>query len=599
MATEKATFAIVLEDETSDAANAAAASLESLRAKIDADTKSLSRLSKAMRQMKAAGLQGSDAFKQLAGQAQALKAKIGTNQEAFVKMGGSFDAIAPKAASAGSAFANAAGPVGALTNGVSKLGALLTSPIALVAALTVGVVALTVGMAKLASAVVGAVSSLVKFGVAASGARRSEALQIEGLNTLRRQYGRSTASVNEYQAAIDRASDSTNVGRGTLQGYASSLARAGLRGDALTEAVEAMGMAAMVQGDRGANRFRALAINARLTGGSVSELAARYRDELGPIARRTMLSLDNQTDRLNRNLERLFGGLRTEPMLEALDEVGSLLSQSTASGRALKSLFEALFQPLVDSVGEASPVITNFFKGMVIGALIAGIGILRLKNKLDDLFPDFLDDASAAKIAVYAGIGAFVVFVGVLALAAVAALTLAAALFLVALPFLLIIALIGLLAWGIISLIEGIGDAFEAVSDFVSDMIDGIVEAITGETPRVEAAFNQLAEKGAKGFADSLGIASPSRVFAEFGRNITQGAVMGVESGAGDLENATASLVEEPAGGGVAGGATSISIGDVVINAGESADPRAMAVAFRDELASVLEGVNIELGAPA
>jgi len=599
MADEKATFAIVLEDETSGAANAAAASLESLRGKIAADTKALSQLSKAMRQMKAAGLQGSDSFKQLAGQAAALKAKIGTNQEAFVKLGGTFDAVAPKAAGLGSAFAGAGGPLGALSGGVGKLGALLTSPVALVAALTVGVVALAVGMAKLAGAVIGAVGSLVKFGAAASGARRSEALQIEGLNTLRQAYGRQTASVEDYQAAIDRASDSTNIGRSTLQGYARSLSRAGLRGDALTESVEAMGIAAMVQGDRGANRFRALAMNARLTGGSVSDLAARYRDELGPLARRTMLSLDNQTTKFNKNLERLFGGLNTEPMLSALDEVGNLLSQSNEAGKALKSLFEALFQPIVDEVGEASPMITAFFEGMVIGALVAGIGIMRLRNQLDAVFPGFLGDANAAKIATFAGIAAFAIFIGTILLAVVAVGLLALALFLVLLPFILIIGAIGLLAAGIILMIEGFIHAMGAIADFVSDMIDGIVNAITGETPRVEAAFNQLAEKGAKGFSDALGIASPSRVFAEFGRNITEGAVSGVEAGAGDLENATANLVDEPAGGGLGGGGASISIGEVVVNAGESSDPRALAMAFRDELAAVLEGVNIELGSQA
>lgn len=546
--------------------------------------------------MKKAGLQSGDAFKELSNQSKALEAKIGTNQEAFVKLGGTFEKTAPKAASLFESLSSAKGPLGALTAGMGKLGSALMSPIALAAGLAIGVLALVAGLVKLATAALGAGVALAKFAVGASDARRSEGLQIEGLNSLHRAYGRQTASVNDYQSAIDRASDSTNVGRDTLRGYAQSLTRAGLRGDALTEAVEAMGLAAMVQGERGANRFRALAVNARLAGGNVSDLAARYRDELGPMARRVMLSLENQTTKLNKNLARLFGGLNTEPMLSALDSVGSLLSQSTASGRALKSLFEALFQPIIDKVGEASPMITNFFKGMVIGALIAGIGIIRLRNQLEAVFPGFLGDANSAKIAVYAGIAAFAIFVGILALATVAALALAVAMFLVALPFLLVIGLIALLAVGIILAIEAIGDAFEAVSDFVGDMIDGIVNAITGGTPRVEAAFNQLAEKGAKGFADSLGIASPSKVFASFGRNIVDGAVLGIETNAPQLESATGGLVEEPMGGGRAS-STSISIGDVSVSAGESSDPRAMAIAFRDELASVLEGVNIELGA--
>ena len=619
MADEKATFAIVLEDETSGAADAAAKSLETLRGKIDADTKALSRMSKAMRQMKAAGLKGSDSFKQLADQAKALKSAIGVNTEQFVKLGGTFDKqVTPKVESMSKAFMGANGPLGSLSGGMGKLGALMKSPVGLTVALSVGVVALAVGMAKLTVAALGAVKAMASFAIVSSDARRSEALQIEGLNTLRNAYGRSTASVNEYQAAIDRASDSSNVGRQTLRGYASSLSRAGLRGDALTEAVEAMGIAATVQGERGANRFRALAMNAQLAGGSVSDLAARYRDELGPIARRVMLSLDNQSNKLNDNLERMFGGLNTTPMLEALDSVGSLLSQSTSSGRALKALFEALFQPLIDSVGEASPMIENFFKGMVIGALIAGIGLLRLKNELDSVFPGFIGDAGTAKMAVFAGIAAFAIFVGVLALATVAALALAFAMFLVALPFLIVIGLIGLviagivlLAMGIVSAIESIGEAFEAIGDFISDMFDGIVEAISGETPRVEKAFVDMGDNAASGFADSLGIASPSKVFEGFGRNIVEGAIRGVDSGADSLQATTSNLVEAPVEGvqndvsnltdapigGAASGPTTISIGDININVDSEDEPRTMAEAFRDELANVLEGVNIELGA--
>lgn len=599
MGTEKAVFVVALEDEISGSASQAAASLVSLRATIDADTKSLSQLQKAMRQMKAAGRQGSDAFAALNTKASAMKAQIGLNVEKFTELGGTFDKLAPKAQGLFGALSSASGPIGSLSSGIGKLGGLLTSPVAGVIALSVGVVALAAGMVALASAAARAAVGLAKFAVSSSDARRSEGLQIEGLNTLRSAYGRQVASVNDYQAAIDRASDSTNVGRDTLRGYAQSLTRAGLRGDALTEAVEAMGLAAMVQGERGANRFRALAVNARLAGGSVSDLATRYRDELGPIARRTMLSLENQTTKLNKNLARLFGGLNTEPMLAALDSIGNLLSQSTASGRALKKMFELLFQPIVDQIGEATPMIENFFKGMVIGAMVAGIGLLRLRNQLRTVFPGFLQDANGAKLAVYAGIAAFAIFVGVLALAAVAAGLFALAMFLVLLPFILIIGAIGLLAAGIIWLIESIGEAFTSIGDYVSDMIDGIVFAITGGTPRVEAAFNQLASKGAKSFAGRLGIASPSKVFAAFGRNIVDGAVLGVESGSPQLEQTMGGLVEEPVGGAMRGGSTTVSIGDIAINAGESSDPRSLAMAFRDELASVLEGVNIELGGVA
>jgi predicted hydrolase (HD superfamily) len=88
MADEKATFAIVLEDETSGAADAAAASLETLRKKIDEDTAALGQMRKAMRQMKKAGLDNTNSFKVLASSAKGLEARLGASQSEFVRLGG-------------------------------------------------------------------------------------------------------------------------------------------------------------------------------------------------------------------------------------------------------------------------------------------------------------------------------------------------------------------------------------------------------------------------------------------------------------------------------------------------------------------------------
>jgi phage-related protein len=129
----------------------------------------------------------------------------------------------------------------------------------------------------------------------------------------------------------------------------------------------------------------------------------------------------------------------------------------------------------------------------------------------------------------------------------------------------------------------------------MKSLIDGLVEAVTGSGSRVGAAFQRLAQQGIDSFRSALGISSPSRVFAEFGRNITQGTEKGIESGKPDVQNATANLVDAPEGAG-AGGTTSISIGEVIVQAGESSNPRELAVMFRDELASVLEGVGVEVG---
>lgn len=599
MADDRATFAIVLEDETSGVAAKAAKALEDLKSKIDADTKALSQMQKAMRQMKAGGLKASDAFKDMSAKADAMKVQIGASQSKFASLGGEFGKQTPKAEAAakaigvdlGDALNSAGGPAAKLNGVFSKLGGLLANPITLVIALAAGFVAL-------AAAIVTATAALLKFGISQSDARRNEALAIEGLNTLREQYGRSTASVEEFQTAIDAAADSTNIGRGTLQTYARQLSRAGLRGDALTKSVEAMGIAAMVQGDRGANRFRALATATARAGGDVRALAEDYRARLGPIARRQMLSIDNQTQRLSRSLDRIFSGLNIDPFLDGLEDMQSLLSQSTFTGRALKLIAETLLQPLVDSIAVVGPIMKRFFQGFVIGGLIATVGILRVKSALADLFgDDFASDFNFAKAALFAGIAAFVLFAVVVGAAALAVGLLVGFMAVFAATALAVPIAIGAIAVALVGMIKE-AVAFWSDFDFAAlgkSMIDGIVEGLT--TGDFANAVFDLANDAQNAFKRALGISSPSSVFAGFGENIAEGAALGIASGTPAVDDAVGALVDAPTGGGL-GGATSISIGDVTVNAGQSSNPRELAVAFRDELASILEGVNVEVGSP-
>jgi hypothetical protein len=107
--------------------------------------------------------------------------------------------------------------------------------------------------------------------------------------------------------------------------------------------------------------------------------------------------------------------------------------------------------------------------------------------------------------------------------------------------------------------------------------------------------MRSLAGAASSAFRSALGISSPSSVFASFGTTIAEGVGVGIDAGTGGVEDSVSGLVDVPTGGGV-GGATAITIGDVNISAGDSDDPRELALAFRDELAGVLEGVNIELG---
>lgn len=597
--TPTATFALDLKDETAGAAKAAAAALLNLKSVIDDDVKSLREMQKAMKRLTSGTTTNVAAFRSLNKRITEQKSKISKSQASFVEMGGTFTKTGKKSRSLsellkglGGDAAKSGVSMGAMGGVATRLGAALANPVGVAIALGAALLAISV-------AAVAATVALLRFGVAAAGAARSEALQIEGLNTLRQQFGRTTASVEAMQAAIDRASDSTNIGRGTLQRYARQLSRAGLRGDALTEAVEAMGLAAQVQGDRGANRFRALAINARLTGGSVRDLARDYRDRLGPIARRQMLGMDNQMARLRRSINALFRGLRIEAFLESVSEITSQFSQSTVAGRALRGIIERLLQPLIDSITVVGPLVAGFFQGMIIAALGMEIAILELQIVFRRTFgrTEFTTNLNLLNVAIVAG----AIFFGLLVIAALA---LGAAFVAVGIIVAGWIAVFTTLPALVIAALVGIGLAISEAFDFftetdftamATDMINGLIAGLRSGAARLVQQVRILAVGVSSAFRAVLGIASPSRVFAQFGLNISQGVAQGIDAGAPAVDDAANTLVEAPIGGGL-GGAASFTFGDININTGESTDPRELAMAVRDELASILRGVSIEMG---
>ena len=601
MATGKTvTFALKLDDQTSGAANQAAGALGNLKKTIEDDVKALREMQKAMRNFKGDTAVSEATIKGLQDRITAQKAGIAQAQGKFVDLGGSFDVVAGKAdivsgktKTLSEAFASAGKGTSGLAAKFTSLGAALFNPLT-------AILAVAAAMTAFAVATVGAFAALARFALVSSSTRREESLRLEGLVSLREQYGRTTASVNDMQAAIDRASDSTGLGRAQLEGYTRGLTRMGLTGEALTQTLEGMGLAASVQGERGAQRFRAMAVNAALTGRSIRDVTEEYRRRLGPQARRVMLSLDNQSARLRRGLERIFSGLRIETFLSAISQITDLFSQSTIEGRALKAAVEAIFQPMFDATESLGPILRRFFQGILIGILGLTIGFLTVRNAMRRAFGDstLLTNQQLMTAAMWAGVAAVGVFVLVLAaflvvIGAVALVIAGFVLFAASFP-----AILFAIVAGFVALNNAVIDFFSG-TDFVaaaSNMVTGLINGLVVGTSRLQAAMVRMAQAGIRSFQAAFGISSPSSVFAGFGMNITEGLAQGIERGSPAAGDAVSGLIDAPVGGARIG-ATSIAIGDVNINAGDSANARELAIAFRDELANVLEGVSIELGA--
>jgi hypothetical protein len=148
-------------------------------------------------------------------------------------------------------------------------------------------------------------------------------------------------------------------------------------------------------------------------------------------------------------------------------------------------------------------------------------------------------------------------------------------------------------------------------SSLGSDIASGIVNGINSGAKWVIDTVKGLGRSAFGAFRSALGIASPSKEFAKLGKALPQGIAVGVRAGmpASDMAvERMVSIPDAPSGSegsaessrgvqGKAPASVNISVGDVHIHS-KNEKPRELALDFKRELESILEGVAIRMGAP-
>lgn len=404
---------------------------------------------------------------------------------------------------------------------------------------------------------------------------------------------------------VDALARKLPTAKAELNDLASEMARAGLGGQALVDAFNAVGQAAAANGQSAGNQIRALLERGKLTqrfslgrfelqgtglaqADVAAELAKKMKIGIGDAQRalaegrvslsagaeamreaveakfgginaRKMLDLNVIVAKTKERLQGLAAGINLEPLAKVFGEIAEVLDTSTVSGAALKEVFTTIGNGIVASFAAAGPFLKGFFKGLVITALEIEVAYYKVKIALKSAFgsPSFLKDIDgmqtgilAAKIAVGALVAGLVI-----AGAVVAAVGLT-----IAFPFILAGAAIGAL----IFVGKKVYDFFKE-TDFGklgTDIIDGLVGGIKSGFGRVKTAVTDLGSGAKDAFKNALGIRSPSKVFAEYGRHTTEGYAQGVDEGSGRATSAVASMVDVPSASRAAsaGGSTNITV---------------------------------------
>jgi hypothetical protein len=615
MAADTATFQLNLQDNISGAAESASQALEGLRDSITKDTKALAQLQRAQKNLQQGSSVNIEQFRKLQAQISATKERIASAQSSAIDLGGTLE----KGKRPTSGFAEAlaqmqqqaqgvGGPLGSLVGRFGNLKGILGAN-----KMALGILGIGIALAAFTVATIAAAKALLTYGIASQDARRSELLRLEGLTTLKSAHGFAAGSALEMQSALDQVSGSTALSREEVSKYASGLYRAGLRGEALTQALEATAITASVQGDEMAQAFLRTAAGANAAGGSIKRLADSVRNKLGGISARQMLSLGVISSKLKENFSLLFSGLNIEGFLSALKKVADLFSLNTASGKALKQILTVVFQPFIGGLESSAVAAKRFFQGIILGTQDIIIALLKTSIWIKETFGiSFKNLGSEMGLALSAG--------RALALALAAGFALAGALATV------LVASIGLIVGAVavastvwmgfgklikfqLSIVKGAYDWIAAIEWYKlgSSICQGVVKGIKSGAQWVIDSIKGLASQAMNAFKYSLGINSPSKVFANLGLQLPAGVEQGIRSGETSLNSTVSGMVAPP--NTIASPTApqvptksitskpTISIGDITINT-NSNDGKGIATDIKAALEDILSGLTVQLGVP-
>lgn len=350
----------------------------------------------------------------------------------------------------------------------------------------------------------------------------------------------------------------TGFANAQLDEIAKGLIAAHIAAKDLPGALRAAALSEAALGQGGAQEFQAQML---ASGKSVSSFSVKVSSQLGGIVAKKLMSVGAQTAQLHDNFAHLFGGLNIDSALTGLQKLVGLFDETTASGSAIKFIFEKIFQPIIDSADMAATAIEAFVLGLEIGSVKAYIAAKPLIKSIGELFGN--SDTSTAdtmakitKAAEYlvpvilVGVGIFVAFA-----AAVAALIVLG----VAVQVVLYATIAAIVAAGV-AIVSGFMTAWDVVKKFMNNLLpsfptlgtnimQGLANGIASAAGLPLAAIISAVGGAITGAKHLLGIHSPSKVFAEIGGYTAEGFAQGVDDGAPDAQEAVSQLVKPPAAG--------------------------------------------------
>lgn len=459
----------------------------------------------------------------------------------------------------GSALGSVGGPLGTLgqsvvrpLQGFSTLSASIGSARAAAVLGVVGFAAMTAAVLALTAAVVVGAVKVGIWAVELADSKRSADLAREGIEAM-------NPGVKALHGEIDTLAKNTGVAVPELDSIAKSLIGAGVSADRMKSSLKTAALAQAALGAEGASQYLALeqaatdaqkAVDdaAKKSGGTVDkeltekltaaraaadDFAFNAQSKLGGVVARQMQGIGAQTSRLTSNFNGLFSGLNIDPVLAGMAKIVDLFDENSVAGKALKTLFEGVFQPLIDNAEDAATVLEAFYLGFLIGATKVYIAIKPAIKAISEFFG--FDDSSLLDLLGLAKDAGTIVAYVVAGLAAALGVGLVAAIGGVTTVFGPLIAAIYLggkalgLLWDAAKAVIGYLTN-TSLSQIATDIASGFVSAFTAIPSMLLGVF-MSAVSAVLNYLGTIDLAS-------IGTNIMLGMVRGVTAGVGAVVSA-------------------------------------------------------------
>lgn len=501
---ETLTYGITLDSgKLVSSADAAADALDELNASIKADQQAASDAQKALKLLGKETAANKDHFQRLKGVVEGSKEKIAASALDVQKLGGAFKINKKPANDFRSSLQNlgkdakdAGGPIGRVASMAEKFGKTMGTTAGKVA---LGATAVTLAVGILAA---GAMKAFNKaFEIAE--ARDKELRALGGFLSLQAGVKNFQEDGKALQGIVGRIAHNSAASREEVGGVAKELIKAGISGKSLENALEAANMASVVAGDEGVKQFIEQSKAAKAHGKSVESVATAFRTKYGDAAKGAMLTSDALSKRWQDNMDSMFEGVDFGPLQEAKKRFVDLFDQTTPLGKALHDSIKPWIQGMADFFTSTVTFAKNFVINFVIGTkLIYGawldlqIAFWETRNALYE----FGSDAAA-----------WVEKKGKV-------------------------------------LTEWVNDLKLAWQQFDAkqlglDVINGILAGLTAGWEALKTGITSLGNSISDQFKSVLGIASPSKVFAELGKQLPKGLEVGIRAEQPSVERAVEQMV--------------------------------------------------------